>query len=218
MLRIEWYSKNYPSLSEILSFQVQDDQRSRMHLLGEGSFAKVFLVKFKAKSFKFLPLFIQNNTESLEDRLFAMKVFDKNEVRVKNSKKTLLQNEIECLREVRNIPGAIQLQTVLQSNKKVAVIMNYPGNYTLREFINDHWNIENGIFKFKTQNHKKEWQDYSQKVRCIIFNLVVTLTHMHDKKIYHRDIKPNNVILEPVESHPHQYKTHLIDFGFATKH
>lgn len=55
MLRIEWYSKNYPSLSEILSFQVQDDQRSRMHLLGEGSFAKVFLVKFKAKSFKFLP-------------------------------------------------------------------------------------------------------------------------------------------------------------------
>ena len=39
---------------------------------------------------------------------------------------------------------------------------------------------------------------------------------MHEKKISHRDIKPNNVIITP--SKQGYYKTHLIDFGFAIKH
>ena len=74
-------------------------------LLGEGSFAKVYLTKVRKLSLKFLKS--AKNIEISENTLFAMKVFDKQDIRLKNSKKNMLLNEIDCLREARGISGSI---------------------------------------------------------------------------------------------------------------
>ena len=50
-------------------------------------------------------------------------------------------------------------------------------------------------------------------IKTLMKNLVSALAHMHEKGVMHRDIKPDNILLESIKN---DYDVRIADFGLAT--
>ena len=82
---------------------------------------------------------------------------------------------------------------------------------------------DNGDLQTKINNAKKTSKFTKENdVWSIFYQMVLGLQALHDRKIIHRDIKPDNIVLAPAtatnEVNPDQSDLKLIDFGFSAKY
>lgn len=102
-----------------------------------------------------------------------------------------IKNEVEIMKKFHH-PGIIQLQDVIDQSDQTSIIMKYSEGGDLFNYI---------IKNF----HLKE-----REVCKIFIQIVDALEHIHSHGIVHRDVKPENILLD------HQRNIKITDFGLST--
>jgi NIMA (never in mitosis gene a)-related kinase len=128
-------------------------------------------------------------------RFFAQK-----KIRKKNNDISLYENEISILKMFNheNIVKFIESQ---ESDDCLEIIMEFGGDSNLKKFI-----------KKKRKNPFLISQDIISK---IIIQICFGLKEIHNKKIIHRDLTPQNIFID--ETDENNYKIKIGDFGISTK-
>ncbi len=99
------------------------------------------------------------------------------------------RKEAEICRKLAPHPGAVRLIDIIEDDGKVVLIQEYIEGQTLDEFLGE---------------------DLPQTlVESIVIQLIDVVAHAHRQKIMHRDIKPNNIIIQP------DGVLKLLDYGAA---
>ena len=138
---------------------------------------------------------------------YATKRIDKNLVESKDYMKYFL-NEITILKEIYH-KNIVKLECLKRSSRHYYIMMEYYNGGTLRE------NFEKYISKYG--------RPFSEKIiQHIMRQLVEAISYLHEKKIVHRDLKLDNILLnfsskkakEDIDILNSELK--LIDFGSAT--
>ena len=113
---------------------------------------------------------------------------------------SLYKNEISILKmfDHENIVKFIESQ---ESDDCLEIIMEFGGNSNLKKFI-----------KKKRKNPFLISQDIISK---IIIQICFGLKEIHNKKIIHRDLTPQNIFID--ETDETNYKIKIGDFGISTK-
>ena len=89
----------------------------------------------------------------------------------------MLYNEIQCLRELYFCENIISLECVYRAKDKIALVMKFAKDGSLRSCINKQ-------------------QAFSEaEIRQIMEQLLLAVDLMHRHNIYHRDIKPDNILI-----------------------
>lgn len=102
--------------------------------------------------------------------------------------------EVENLKELDH-PNIIKLVDVIEGNKKVAMVMEYIGSYSL--------------FDYLASCQKSKMQE--PEAKTIFFQILQALEYSHKSSIIHRDIKLQNLIVND------KFQVKVIDFGFSIK-
>ncbi len=124
------------------------------------------------------------DTDALgEDRHYVAKIPMSPKVNAK------FRKEAEICRRLAPHPGAVRLVEVVEDDAKVVLIQEYVAGRTLDELLGEEL----------PQN----------QVESIIMQLIEVVAHAHRRRIMHRDIKPNNIILQPDGT------LKLLDYGAA---
>lgn len=103
-----------------------------------------------------------------------------------------VQNEISLLKELRGGPNIIELYDVYETKTYVFLVFELM-KCELFDHLNDVIRID--------ENETKE----------IIKNILTAINHLHSKRIIHRDIKLENILIDD------NFNVKLTDFGFSTK-
>jgi serine/threonine protein kinase len=122
-----------------------------------------------------------------------------NEVRPYSGEKTAYYNrgiekfkaEADALAKFSDKPGIVKIRETLEANGTVYIIMEFVEGKTLEERL-----------KLDNTLSEKYLLDFLKPI-------IASLAEMHEKGIIHRDIAPDNIIIEPSET------AKLIDFGSA---
>lgn len=121
-------------------------------------------------------------------QLVAVKVFDKRKLSESAPRKTL-QNEINVLSKL-NHRSIVKLRRVVEDHKSVCLVLDHWGHSTLKDWVDTHgWNAD-------TQAALKDVGE--------------ALVYMHQRGIYHRDIKTTNIMVK-------DGRGCLLDFGMAVE-
>lgn len=107
----------------------------------------------------------------------VLKVNDNFDINKKECKAII--NEIEILKLLDGFKFAMQLIRYVKYNDTI---------FTFIEHFNDSETLHDYIY----QNHGDD-----QTTAKIISNLIAGLLNLHEKEILHRDIKPNNILVNP---------------------
>ena len=105
-----------------------------------------------------------------------------------------LTNEVEVLRRLDH-PGVVKLLRVYEERKDVCLVLSYQPGLSLQSFFSARWPLA------------------EEHIRQVIANLLETLVYVHSRGVVHRDMKPENVI---VEWRGQSLSCCLIDFGLAS--
>jgi serine/threonine protein kinase len=101
------------------------------------------------------------------------------------------KGEADALSQFADKPGIVKIRETLETNGTVYIVEEFVEGKTLEE-------------RLKLDNTLPE-KDFL----AILKPLISSLAEMHKKEIMHRDIAPDNIIIEPTET------AKLIDFGSA---
>lgn len=99
------------------------------------------------------------------------------------------RKEAEVCRRLAPHPGAVGLVEVVEEEGKVVLIQEYVAGRTLEELLGEELSLA--------------------QVESIIMQLIEVVAHAHRRRIMHRDIKPNNIIIRP------DGVLKLLDYGAA---
>jgi serine/threonine protein kinase len=180
------------SLEYELDEPVDVFQADRLELLGVGSFARVF--KLKLKNYE------NEQDEPIDQvhysRPLALKEFVKAYI-INHDDSELANCEVRLLKAVSPHPFISEYITSFQDKDKAYILMEYvPWGDLLY-----HMKIE----KKSTTNGKLTEEQAKFMCAC----LVLAISHVHDKGVIHRDIKPDNVMIDDL-GYPK-----IVDFGVA---
>ena len=167
--------------------EIDYDNIKEAHLLGKGSYAKVFLGKYK--------------TESTE-KLFAIKVFEVYNNLKNDLTKEDVHSEIKMLKmiaEMTQIPNSLPEYYGYRTEKKdwgkiYKIYMKFEKSIELKKFF------------------KNQIPSFSQ-FKLIARQLILTCAFLQEKGLCHQDLKDQNILIK--ERKDHSLKPILIDFGVA---
>ncbi|CAD8051734.1 unnamed protein product [Paramecium sonneborni] len=133
--------------------------------------------------------------QNKEGEIFAVKIIKKQTIKQINKNKYYeeqLLNEIQALR-MFNHPNILKLYRVYENQSNI---------YLLTEHID-------GPELVSQQSSKKIYQQ--EDLRIMIFNILSAIEQIHQQKVMHRDIKPQNILLNGNDIQ----RPVIIDFGLA---
>ncbi|XP_059302439.1 CBL-interacting serine/threonine-protein kinase 4-like [Lycium ferocissimum] len=146
------------------------------HLLGRGSFAKVY------------------HARRLDDgTIVAIKVMDKNTT-VDATMERLIIREVSAMYRLNSHPNIIKLNEVMATKSKIYLIMELAPGGDLFSKLN-----RRGRISYST-------------ARYYFHQLVSALHFCHQKGVAHRDLKPQNLLLDG------EGRLKVSDFGFSALH
>ena len=123
----------------------------------------------------------------------AVKIMDKEQILSDELNKERVLSEIAILKIVRH-NNIIKLYEVMETPQKIFLVMEYCDGGELFDYI---------VSK----------QHLSEKQACLFFQeLIDALTYLHSQNIVHRDVKPENILLENFGK---SMTCKLIDFGIS---
>ena len=112
---------------------------------------------------------------------------------------------------MQNIPGIIKI------NKDYARVIN---NYELAKKNKFIIVMEEGKTSLTEvlQLRKKQGKEYTEdEILYILYEIMKTFNEMHELKITHSDIKPDNILLVTSEENSNKFHYKIIDFECSTK-
>ncbi|CAD8052284.1 unnamed protein product [Paramecium sonneborni] len=130
---------------------------------------------------------VRKGIHKVHGQIVAIKVYSKERL-YDPQRARAVAKEIQILRQC-NHKNIIHLIKVVESNKNINLIMEYGGDQSLKKVKN--------LSEFEIQ--------------LVFFQLLKAVSYLHNKKIIHRDIKLDNILINS------QKEIKLIDFGFATE-
>lgn len=142
----------------------------------------------------FARVYLVENKENKQR--FAVKAFSKEYLLSQPKGKASLINEIQVMQKLQH-PYIMNLEEVHESKNSIYLVLELLEGGELLNYISSKQNL--GL------------RDYWRVMKCIL----EALAYMDEKKIMHRDLKPDNMILK--ENSQLQHCTlKLVDFGLAT--
>lgn len=142
----------------------------------------------------FARVYLVENKETKER--FAVKAFSKEYLLSQPKGKESLINEIEIMLKLRH-PYIMSMEELHESKNSIYLVLELLEGGELLNYISSSVGLT--------------MKEYSKIMKCI----VEALSYMADKKIMHRDLKPDNMILKKKEKL--EFCTlKLVDFGLAT--
>ena len=131
-------------------------------------------------------------------RRYAVKAFSKEYLLSQNKGKESLINEIEVMQKL-NHQFVMNLEEVHESKNSIYLVLEL---------------LEGGeLLNYISVQNKLSLRDCHRILYCILS----ALAYMNEKKIMHRDLKPDNMILKKKENLS-QCTLKLVDFGLATQY
>ena len=144
----------------------------------------------------FARVYLVQNKEN--GRRYAVKAFSKEYLLSQNKGKESLINEIEVMQRL-NHEFVMNLEEIHESKNSIYLVLEL---------------LEGGeLLNYISVQNKLSLRDCHRIIYCILS----ALAYMDEKKIMHRDLKPDNMILKKKEPLS-QCTLKLVDFGLATKH
>ena len=101
--------------------------------------------------------------------------------------------EVEILRKLKGEAGVVALQAVYEDYKDVCLVLNLEEGASLKRFLSKHHPLP------------------EDQMRTILLNLLTILAAVHSQGIIHRDIKPDNIMVDSAAD----FTCCLLDFGLA---
>lgn len=142
----------------------------------------------------FARVYLVENKETKE-RL-AVKAFSKEYLLSQPKGKDSLINEIEIMQKLKH-PYIMNLEEIHESKNSVYLVLEL---------------LEGGeLLNYLSCKESLSYRDYWKVMKCI----VEALAYMADKRIMHRDLKPDNMILKE-KNKLESCTLKLVDFGLAT--
>ena len=123
----------------------------------------------------------------------AIKIMNKEQIMSDELNKERVLNEISILKIVRH-NNIIKLYEVMETPQKIYLVMEYCDNGEMFDYI---------VSK----------QHLTEKQACVFFQEIIdALTYLHSQNIVHRDVKPENILLQTFGN---TLTCKLIDFGIS---
>ena len=123
----------------------------------------------------------------------AIKIINKEELFQEDINRKRLLLEISSLKKVKH-KNIIKLYEIMETPETIYLVMEYCNNGELFDFIVDKKNLD-------------------EKQACTFFQEVIdALTYLHSVNIVHRDVKPENILLNTINR---KIRCKLIDFGIS---
>ena len=140
---------------------------------------------------------IQYATKTIKKRIYA-----------KNKKaKIYLENELALLKEI-NHPNIVKLIEIQETSDYYHIITEYCNG----------GDLSSSLEKYQEKNNKAFSEEI---VQHIMRQLLSAINYLHEKKIFHRDLKTENILIhydnedDRLNNNIINGKIKLIDFGFA---
>ena len=102
--------------------------------------------------------------------------------------------EAEHLKAIKH-PGVVAVNEIMRTNNTVYYVMEYLGSQSLGKYLKQKGKLD------------------EQEAKLIVTAVGNALQHLHEKKMTHLDVKPDNIML--VEEGAGQFRPVLIDFGLS---
>jgi 5'-AMP-activated protein kinase catalytic alpha subunit len=126
----------------------------------------------------------------------AIKVIDKRELYEDELNKNRLLSEIEILKKIRH-KNIIKLYEIMETPSSIYLVMEYCNTGELFDYI-----VSKDVL--------------SEKQACVFFqNIIDALSYLHSLNIAHRDVKPENILLDTTSK---TINCKLIDFGLSKEY
>lgn len=129
---------------------------------------------------------------------FAVKAFSKEYLLSQPKGKESLMNEIEVMQQLKH-PYIMSLEEIHESKNSIYLVVELLEGGELLHYISSKDTLTTA--------------DYYQVMKCIL----EALSYMNEKKIMHRDLKPDNMILKE-KNKLNQCTLKIVDFGLSTRY
>ena len=123
--------------------------------------------------------------------------------------KTIKKSKYKTPAELKSIRNEIQIMKVV----------DHPNIVKLFEFFEDDENLYiiteycAGGQLFEAMLKKKTFSE--NEAAYIMMQLLSAINHCHQRKIVHRDVKPENLLVDRMELEKGKYNIKIIDFGIS---
>ncbi|XP_037091954.1 phosphorylase b kinase gamma catalytic chain, skeletal muscle/heart isoform-like isoform X2 [Pollicipes pollicipes] len=162
-------------------------------VLPDAQSAKVFYGKYEPK--EVLGRGVSSTVRRCVDKEsgveYAVKIIDISEADHGSDIKESTHREIEVLRMVQGHPYVIELHDVFESETHIFLVFELLRQGELFDYLTTVVTLS------------------EKKTKHIMKQLLEALLHVHDKSVVHRDVKPENILLDD------NLDIKLTDFGFA---
>ncbi|KAF9123842.1 Protein kinase [Mortierella sp. 14UC] len=108
-----------------------------------------------------------------------------------------VRRESDLLKSIHH-PNIVNFREVVETSLQMCIVLDYASGGELFEYVAD-----------------KRAMASEQDIQCIFAQIVDAVDYMHQLNIVHRDLKLENVLLEPQPGTPLRPKVKLTDFGLA---
>jgi calcium-dependent protein kinase len=109
---------------------------------------------------------------------------------------------------------------MIKNEIAIMKLVDHPNIVKLFEFFEDDENFYiiteycNGGQLFEAIMQKKTFSE--NEAANIMMQVLSAIAHCHQRKVVHRDVKPENLLLDKTENGDEKYVVKIIDFGIST--